>query len=133
MTNREKFAEQIMDIACSGDRIAVDKEAGKIVPCASLRCKKCLFDGASQNCMHAAHQWCYSESTDWSKVPVDTPILVRDCENDEWLRRYYAGLSSEGMVRAWAGGRTSWSACDGNRKYRTKWNYAKLAEDGDNS
>lgn len=25
MTNREKFAEQILDIACSGDAIAVNK------------------------------------------------------------------------------------------------------------
>lgn len=128
MTNREKFAEQIMDIACSGDRIAVDKEAGKIVPCASLRCKKCLFDGASQNCMHAAHQWCYSESTDWSKVPVDTPILIRDTEYVAWHKRYFAKFEND-CVYAWGNGCTSWSACGSYDV--TPWKYAKLAEDGE--
>ena len=129
MTNREKYAEQILDIACSGDRIAVDKETGKIVPCASLRCKKCLFDGAPQNCMHAARQWCYSEPTDWSKVPVDTPILVKDDESDGWLRRYFAKYENN-CVYAWDSGADSWSA--ENRDQNTvDWKYAKLAEESE--
>ena len=27
---------------------------------------------------------------DWYKVAVDTPILVRDSEDEEWQRRYFA-------------------------------------------
>lgn len=27
---------------------------------------------------------------DWNKVPVDTPVLVRDCESVEWEEGYFA-------------------------------------------
>lgn len=27
---------------------------------------------------------------DWSKVKVDTPVLVRDFENQDWKKRYFA-------------------------------------------
>ena len=30
MTNREKYAEQILDIACNGDKLAVDKKTMKL-------------------------------------------------------------------------------------------------------
>lgn len=59
---------------------------------------------------------------DWSKVEVDTPILVRDYEGQEWARRYFAEHKC-GTVYAWDVGRTSWSG-DGV----TEWKYAKLAE-----
>ena len=64
---------------------------------------------------------------DWSKVEVDTPILVRDSENTEWERRYFAKYKN-GIVYAWNSGCTSWTthrmtAC------MTPWIYAKLAED----
>ena len=59
---------------------------------------------------------------DWSKVEVDTPILVRDYEGQKWARRYFAKYENE-TVYAWDGGRTSWSG-DGV----TEWEYVKLAE-----
>ena len=36
MKNREKFAKEIMDIACSGSGIAM--KGGVLVPCDGLRC-----------------------------------------------------------------------------------------------
>ena len=62
--------------------------------------------------------------TDWSKVEVDTPILVRDFEDatTSWIRRYFAEYK-DGVVYAWNGGCTSWS-----EKCMTGWEYAKLAE-----
>ena len=59
---------------------------------------------------------------DWSEVETDTPILVRDHDDDKWIRRYFAKYKG-GVVYAWNGGRTSWS-----EKYMTGWKYAKLAE-----
>ena len=136
MTNREKFAEQILNIACGGYPLAVDENTMEPMKCGTYKdCKRCLFDKKSTGCKRLRMEWCESEyvepQIDWSKVPVDTPILVRDCESDEWIRRYYAGFFSEGRVRAWSGGRTSWSAYDGERRYVAVWNYAKLAEVGD--
>lgn len=60
---------------------------------------------------------------DWSKVEVDTPILVRDFEGSDWFRRHFAKYEN-GTVYAWDGGDTSWSGGD----VMTMWEYAKLAE-----
>ena len=62
---------------------------------------------------------------DWSKVAVDTPVLVRDVKGQEWHKRYFA-FFEDGKVYVWIGGATSWSA-DGNKDV-LKWEYAKLAE-----
>lgn len=65
---------------------------------------------------------------DWSKVKIDTPILVRDSENTEWLKKYFAKYEN-GQVYVWNLGRTSWTAP--NDKSVSAWSYAKLAESGE--
>ena len=62
---------------------------------------------------------------DWSKVSVDTPVFVRDSENDVWKCRYFAKYEY-GKVYTWVDGRTSWS----NRILDVPvcWRYAILAE-----
>ncbi len=32
----------------------------------------------------------YCGNVDWSKVKVDTPVLVRDFEGAKWEKRYFA-------------------------------------------
>ena len=59
---------------------------------------------------------------DWSKVEVDTPILVRQGNNGKWLERHFAKYEN-GDVYAWVDGQTSWTGAD-----KIKWKYAKLAE-----
>ena len=59
---------------------------------------------------------------DWSRVKVDTPILVRQGKNGEWLERHFAKYEN-GDVYAWVDGQTSWTGAD-----EIKWKYAKLAE-----
>lgn len=63
---------------------------------------------------------------DWSKVAVDTPILVRDFEAQTWKKRYFAKVQN-GTIYAWDGGATSWST---NNRVTciVSWAYAKLAE-----
>lgn len=62
---------------------------------------------------------------DWSKVKVDTPILVKANEQDDWGKRYFAYFK-DGKVYAWLCGTTSWST--NNDEDVMSWNYAKLAE-----
>lgn len=66
----------------------------------------------------------YLGIVDWSKVEVDTPILVGN-DNKTWFKRYFARYE-DGKVYAWLNGKTSWSSISefsfGN------WKYAKLAE-----
>ena len=63
--------------------------------------------------------------TYWSKVEVDTPILVRNSEyaTTSWLRRHFAKYEN-GLVYAWKDSRTSWTA----NNMTTAWQCAKLAE-----
>lgn len=53
MTNREKFAEQILDIACGGSKIAVDKATLELAPCYKLACEDCLFSFGNGDCRGA--------------------------------------------------------------------------------
>ena len=62
---------------------------------------------------------------DWSKVKVDTPVLVKANEKDDWEKRHFAYFK-DGSVYAWLCGATSWSA--DNDEDVMSWNYAKLAE-----
>ena len=131
MTNREKFAEQILDIACSGSKIAVNKATLEPIACYELECKDCLFKTYSYvYCGDTTKKWANSEyvepPVDWSKVAVDTPILVNDSTDHRWVKRYFAKYEN-GIVYAWSNGTTSWS---GDRC--TPWKLAKLPERSSN-
>lgn len=128
MTNREKFAEQILDIVCNNDTIAVDKATLEPIACDELKCGDCLFnvsDGMS--CADQRIKWVNSEyvepSVDWSKVAVDTPILVNTSNDHRWVKRYFAKYEN-GSVFAWNNGATSWSSYG----HATSWVLAKLPE-----
>ena len=66
MKNKEKFAKEILDIACSGRSIAVTKD-NKVVYCSNISCESCMFDscskhiGRSQVCSDRLHEWAESE------------------------------------------------------------------------
>ena len=59
MKNKEKYAKEIMDIACSGNSIAITKEGGRIAPCCDTFCVECLFGGG--NCKEKVREWAESE------------------------------------------------------------------------
>ena len=124
MKNKEKYAKEILDIACSDSRLAFDKTTNKVVPCNGLCCSNCLF---GHNCDEAIKEWCESEyvepPVDWSKVSVDAPILVRDSKFDGWSQRHFAKCDN-GTVYAWSDGRTSWTAYGKLNAHK----YAKLSE-----
>ena len=61
---------------------------------------------------------------DWPQVAVDTPILVKDSEDEPWYKKYFAKYE-DGKVRAWNNGNTSWTGT-----CTISWKFAKLAEEG---
>lgn len=67
----------------------------------------------------------YIGIVDWSKVPVDTPILVKDDCDDKWEKAYFAKYEDE-MIYAWNNGRTSFSVR--NKDDTFIWDRAKLAK-----
>lgn len=64
----------------------------------------------------------WKKSVDWSKVKVDTKILVRMSDKSNWRKRYFAKYE-DGIVYAFCDGRTSWST-----ENTINWNCAKLWE-----
>ena len=123
MLNREKFAKEILDIVCDGENVAVVD--GKPRVCVGTPCGNCSFCG---NCRGEFEDWANSEyiepPVDWSKVPVDTPILVNPYPEGGWLHRYFAGYK-DGNIYVWRNGATSWSADGRSGK---PYHIAKLAE-----
>ncbi len=126
MKNREKFAEQIIDIAIQRNKIAVNLTSGEPCACREIKCSECLFGG--RNCEVSLREWAEKEyeepPVDWSKVPVDTPILVRDSEEEAWRKKHFAKFEYE-KVHTWCCGTTSWSNDDSGT---CTWKFAKLAE-----
>lgn len=129
MTNREKYAEEIIDMALRGICIAVDK-GGKLCNCKKNQCSDCIASNPAISCREKIKEWSEKEyaepAFDWSKVPVDTKILVRDSEDKQWKRRYFARYKNH-TIYAWCAGSTSYSA-DGCNDV-SGWEHAKLAED----
>ena len=129
MTNKEKYGKEILDIACTGDHVAMRKSDNVIVGCRKLGCLDCAFTAHGKgDCSDEIEKWANSEyvepPVDWSKVAVDTPILVRDSEKESWRKRYFAKYDN-GKVYTWLVGATSWSA---HRSNIACWGMAKLAE-----
>lgn len=60
---------------------------------------------------------------DWNEVKIDTPIMVRDSENGDWFKRYFAEYKN-GKIYTWDNGHTSWET-----SRMIEWKYAKLVED----
>lgn len=89
------------------------------VPRIPIKCT-CFTD--EPQCIDIAE---YLGIVDWSKVAVDTPILVKDDYDDKWEKAYFALYENE-MVYAWNNGRTSFSARSKDDTFI--WDNAKLAE-----
>jgi len=133
MLNREKYAKEIIEIACNGGSIAVVN--GKLENCRKTQCNECNFNGGTiRDCEIKTRKWANSEyvepiepPVDWSRVPVDTPILVRDSELFAWSKEHFAKYEDE-TVYTWDYGKTSWSTYDGKM---SSYKYAMLPESED--
>lgn len=100
--------------------------------CEGIECANCplLFDGVTschelemtQTDFVLERVMEYEPKVDWSKVEVDTKVLVRDKEDDNWDKRYFAKYEN-GIIWAWNDGKTSFTSfnCE-----MTEWKYVKL-------
>lgn len=65
------------------------------------------------------------KEVDWSKIPVDTKVLVRNSQDQEWECRYFAKYEN-GKIYTFVYGATSWST--GELSCVIPWEEAKLIE-----
>lgn len=68
MKNREKYAQELLDIACAGKKIAIDKRTMQIRGCANLPCMYCLFKFNGSNCDTKLAEWAESEYIEPVKI-----------------------------------------------------------------
>lgn len=125
MKNYEKYADEIREY--NGDSICTDFIEPYILKsinakCTNTSCVKCHLYRTIW--LLEDYEEPKEPEVDWSKVEVDTPILVRTVEGTEWFKRHFAKYE-DGRVFVWNNGKTSWTAHD---ELMTDWNYAKLAE-----
>jgi hypothetical protein len=132
MTNYEKYKKQIEKFARLSISFALNKDNKEIIECAGHICDDCAFNNSSGGCDDNKIDWADAEyidpEVDWSKVAVDTPILVKQLRHNDWSRRYFSHYDNKnGLVCAFSEGKTSWTGQDDWKS----WNYAKLAEVND--
>lgn len=130
MTNEEFYKDKIFDAVAKN--LAISKD-GEIATCKAITCENCIFKNniETESCIKKMALWLkqeYVEQVDWSKVKVDTPILVKNTEKEEWEKRHFARFKN-GKVYAWYDGLTSWSTAGEDDV--NFWKYAKLAESED--
>lgn len=133
MLNKEKFKEEIVEIACSGGCLAINEHTNKLCSCEDMSsCKDCKFN-SGDNCFDMRKDWCNSEyvesEVDWSKVPVDTPIYIR--QGYSWLPRYFVGKCNDDGVYHFNCGKTSFTAEDKDDISIISFNNVKLARTQD--
>lgn len=111
MKNKEKFAKEIIEVACSGGVLAMS--SGIIRKCTELPCRKCSFNIDGIECDEMRKTWAESEyiepryEIDWASVPVDTPVIIKGIKSN---RRYFSRILPDGRISIFSHGRTSWSA-----------------------
>lgn len=125
MTNYEYYKEQIERFARMGQKVAIKKDTNEITCCIGLGCNKCLF-GGYDSCTQKTMAWADAEYTtqegDWSKVAIDTPIMVSS-NNMDWYCRHFAKYEN-GLFYVWDDGRTSYTT-----NTKSMWKYAKLVNE----
>lgn len=121
MKNKEKFKDELIKICKEGQTKTFFNE--HIQP--FYKCR--TWDFMSHDKIAILTMFWLDEEykeepeVDWSKVNVDTPILV-STNGQDWNHRHFAKYR-DGRVCAFDGGTTSWTS-----NVSTEWEYAKLAE-----
>ena len=139
MKNREKYRDEILSWGKNSEPY--------YDPYCEFAKKNMLpsyTDCANGECAGTTCTWCravfalwldeeYKEpEVDWTKVPVDTLVRVRDREEQEWILMYFKGISDYDSARrflTWCDGATSITASGG---CYLRWKYCELVEDEDN-
>lgn len=64
------------------------------------------------------------EVPEWGDFKLDDKVLVRDSEQEDWVRRYFSHVGDDGHPYTFQGGLTSWS----NDDCPIGWKFCKKAE-----
>ena len=140
MKNKEKYQDVILNIIMeSGATFAVNRYSGEVIHCEAWSCRDCAFCHNKKyfniSCENARVMWLNEDVDNISQfrnLPVDTPILVRDSEEDDWEPRHFSRVEND-LVYVFGNGTTSFTAKSCFAAYRldVPYNFAKLVEEKD--
>lgn len=129
MTKYEHYEEKIERITRVGLTFGFDPKKNEVFLCEGANCGRCLF--ISGNCEENKLKWADEEykepEVDWSKVPIDTPVLAA-MDKAKWYNFYFAGTDDYGNTYVYSSGRTSWSSKTAYDSDTVKVPYIRLAE-----
>lgn len=94
MKNREKYKEELLDIACAGKRIAIDKQTMQIRGCEGLSCGNCLFSCGD----------CDTKLAEWTESEYVEPVKIskKDRAFLDYLKDYkYIARDGDGELYAY--------------------------------
>lgn len=88
MKNKEKYASEIIEIACSRSTVAVLRDTGKPVDCNSNHCVNCALSGKSE-CSIELKKWAESEY-------IESPVISKaDRAFLEYLKEEYKYIARD--------------------------------------
>lgn len=128
MKNREKYKNELMDVIKMDGRICGFVKKHEVFRMIGTGWESfCEMDCIA--CGTALQIWLDEEyEVDWSKVPVDTLVRVRNDENGEWLLRYFCEwneyTNTGHKYSTFPEGRTSKTAT----YYVENWRFCDLVE-----
>ena len=102
MKNYEKYKDLVIENIKMNISCELAKKAYGSDNCSGRSCSECR---------EFVTEWLYEEYTpkiDWSKVPVDTPVICTDHRGKKF-NRYFSGYKN-GSIAVFSYGTTSWSA-----------------------
>lgn len=87
MKNKEKYSKKIVELACDGNGIAVDKHSGAVNSCDYISCSNCLFDD-NKDCDKGRREWAESEHVERPVISKrDRAFLEYLGENAKWMTK----------------------------------------------
>lgn len=89
MKNKEKYAKEIVELACDGNRIAIVRQTGEFRSCYETPCRECLFHSSNEEqCKAKAREWAESEYVERPVISKrDRAFLDYLGENAKWMTR----------------------------------------------
>lgn len=132
MTNGETYKDTIIKYIKSNSEDNLNNPycdfiKSKILSYYGLNCKEldCHDCGAIQSLWFSEEYKEPEEKVDWTKVAVDTPVLVRNVDGSNWRKRHFAKYQN-GQIFTYNDGKTSWST-----QRTTSWKQGKLVDEAE--
>lgn len=100
MKNKEKYTNEITDLACKNTPFAINKRTGEIMSCHNCPCRDCIFDSAPI-CCEAKAKWAEEEYKEPLSVKSVGEEFFKMCTNTLCDECKYASYQRHSCVVKW--------------------------------